>query len=326
MARLYGAAAIYIGTNANKVSKPLADSEQIRHLTVLTLDDLQVEYYIDDPLSQDFGAPGMYRVGTELVHPSRLCLFTGAEVPGQAFGDSVLYSPYQAIRDADGAASNVATMTYEAKLDVFKIPHLSERLSEPGGEEAIMQRLQTMNMGKSVSNAMVMDGGGDGSEGEQYEQKEISFGGLDEVVLTLYQIAAGAAYIPVTRLLGKSAAGLNSSGDTEIRDYYDLIKTQQSLEITPALASVDRLLLRAVGAAEDTTYEWLPLWQLDEAQQADVGSTNATTIKTLSDTGLFPDDVLYQPSVDLMAAAMPTITESAESFTTGEGDDDENML
>src|SRR5699024_1228441 len=209
-ARMYGYAGIYIGTNRKDVARTLSDNEEVRHLTVLDCDNLAPEEDITDPTDPNYGQPSMYLVGTALVHPSRITVFNGADVPGQVLGDSVLNAPYQAVRDADGAASNVSTMTYEAKLDVFGIPNLSDRLSEPGGEEAIMRRLQAVNMGKSVSNAITLDNGGGGTEGETFQQKQLNFGSLNDIVLTLYQIAAGASGIPVTRLLGKSASGLNA--------------------------------------------------------------------------------------------------------------------
>src|SRR5699024_2975790 len=289
-ARLYGYAGIYIGTNRKDVSRPLSDNEEIRHLTVLNCDNLAPEENITDPTDPNYGQPSMYIVGTARVHPSRIAIFSGADVPGQVLGDSVLNAPYQAVRDADGTASNVSSMTYEAKLDVFGIPNLSERLSEPGGEEAIMQRLQAVNMGKSVSNAITLDNGGGGTVGETFQQKQLSFAGVNDILLPMYQVAAGASNIPVTRRLGKSASGLNATGDNEIREYYDTISARQSLELTPALANLDRLVVKAAGIDPDSVdYEWRSLWQLDEKERAEVGQKNADTLDKLVKSTLFPD-------------------------------------
>jgi len=38
------------------------------------------------------------------------------------------------------------------------------------------------------------------------------------------QLASGAADIPMTRLLGQSPAGMNATGDGDMRNYYDRIE------------------------------------------------------------------------------------------------------
>ena len=43
------------------------------------------------------------------------------------------------------------------------------------------------------------------------------------MVRTFLQVAAGAADIPVTRLLGQSPAGLSATGESDTRNYYDMI-------------------------------------------------------------------------------------------------------
>ena len=53
------------------------------------------------------------------------------------------------------------------------------------------------------------------------------------MVRTFLQVAAGAADIPVTRLLGQSPAGLSATGDSDTRNYYDMIAARQELDLRP---------------------------------------------------------------------------------------------
>ena len=48
-------------------------------------------------------------------------------------------------------------------------------------------------------------------DGETWARQKIDFGGLPEMVRTFLQVAAGAADIPVTRLLGQSPSGMSAS-------------------------------------------------------------------------------------------------------------------
>ena len=67
------------------------------------------------------------------------------------------------------------------------------------------------------------------------------------MVRTFLQVAAGAADIPVTRLLGQSPAGLSATGDSDTRNYYDMIAARQELDLRPQLERLDRLIAHSEG-------------------------------------------------------------------------------
>ena len=80
------------------------------------------------------------------------------------------------------------------------------------------------------------------------------------MVRTVLQVAAGAADIPVTRLLGQSPAGLSATGESDTRNYYDMIAARQEVELRPRLERLDRLVLHSAGVdPEALTFEFRPL-------------------------------------------------------------------
>ncbi|MCW6511411.1 DUF1073 domain-containing protein [Hyphomicrobiales bacterium BP6-180914] len=96
------------------------------------------------------------------------------------------------------------------------------------------------------------------------------------MVRTFLQVAAGAADIPVTRLLGQSPAGLSSTGNHDTRNYYDIIAAWQEIELRPQLERLDRLLLASAGVAPGAlSFSFRPLWQMDAAAQAAVALSKA---------------------------------------------------
>src|SRR5699024_6147438 len=107
----------------------------------------------------------------------------------------------------------------------------------------------------------------------------------------------------------------NSSGDNEVREYYDTVRSQQALVITPALQELDKAIAREAGVEVD--YDWVSLWQMDKKEQSEIRSKDAQTIKTLRHTSLFADDVLYEPAISLMAETMPGLSEASEGFVSG---------
>ncbi|TAA11292.1 DUF1073 domain-containing protein [Pseudoxanthomonas winnipegensis] len=312
-ARLFGGAAIYIGTGQDW-AKPLDPKSiqqgGIKHLNVI-LKRVLAEGEIDnDPESPAYGLPAYYTMtsssGEQVrVDRSRLVIFHGAAKPdpqlttGSCWGESVLTSMVQTIKQADSTAANLASMVFEANVDVIRVPNLMGMLSDPATEKQLQDRFQLAAMLKGVNGMFLLD-----SE-EDYERKEIAFTGLPDVLTSFLQLCSGASDIPLTRLFGQSPAGLNSTGEGDIRNYYDRIRSGQELELQPAMSVLDECLIRsALGSRPpELWYSWRSLWQTSDTERATIGKTTADTIKTLADTGLIPDDVLGKVAVNMLTEA-----------------------
>lgn len=296
-ARLFGNAAIMIHTDRTTIKTELRPDEIIEGLEVVEIPNTQ-------GILARFN--GLFRRNSDLisingvqVHKSRLCIFRGRYVPRRQGGDSVLNSAYRALMDADSTSANINALVFECKVDVFKIPGLMELVGDPAYEQKLIRRLQIANHGKSVTNSLLMDAE------EDYEQKQVTFSGVNDVLLTALQIAAGAANIPATKLLGESVSGLGSTGSSETRDYYDTIAGVQGNEIAPALANLDMLMQAEAGA--DIDYDWCSLWQESNSEKADNVGKLATAIGSLAATMLFPDDVLTDAAAQVLGDYMPAL-------------------
>lgn len=314
-ARLYGGAGIYIGVDGStRPDQPLSPATVrqggLRYLTVLPMRILQVAEMEDDPISPNYGRPRMYQLnsttqGAVFVHPSRVAAFIGAPLPddtlgniNRGWGDSILAATMEACKQADATLANIVSLIYEAKVDVLGIPNLTALMADPKTRDSLVNRAQLAAMLKGNNGMFLRDAE------ETYDSKSFAFANLDNIGNLFLQVASGAADIPTTRLLGMSPGGLNSSGESDLRNYYDRIQSIQSLDMAPALATLDECLIRSAlgGRPPETYYEWAPLWQVTEKERADIGKTVADTLKTIAETGLFPDDALS-------AAAENTLTE-----------------
>jgi len=69
-----------------------------------------------------------------------------------------------------------------------------------------------------------------------------------------------------------SPAGMNATGDSDMRNYYDRVKQEQTLDIEPAMQVFDECLIRsALGSRpEELHFNWRSLWQMSEKDRADV--------------------------------------------------------
>ena len=129
-------------------------------------------------------------------------------------------------------------------------------------------------------------------DGETWARQRIDFGGLPEMVRTFLQVAAGAADIPVTRLLGQSPSGLSATGESDVRNYYDMIAARQELDLRPQLERLDRLILRSEGIEPGAlSFAFRPLWQMDEPAKAALALSRAQATQIYAGLGLWPAEV-----------------------------------
>lgn len=278
-----------------------------------------------DPESPGYGRPAFYTLssgtaGQLKIHPSRLVILQGAVKPdpeldtGDGWGDSVLLAISRAIKDADASAANIASLVFEAKVDVIKIPNFMASLADEEYEQKVLQRLTLAAMAKGVNGALLLDAE------EEYEQKQAQFGGLVDLLMGFMQLVSGASDIPMTRLLGQSPGGLNASGESDLRNYYDRISSNQELVLQPALQMLDECLIRsALGTRPpEVFYSWRSLWQTTDKERADIGKTTADTIKTIADTRLIPESVLVQVAANMLTEAGVAPGLEAEMLKYGE--------
>ena len=309
LARLYGGAAIYIGTNqSSDPSRPLSENEKIRYLRVLPKSQLSGGDADLDLESEYFGQPSYYQLTSQdrflRIHPSRLVRFIGKRIPDAAlamgvnfgWGDSVLSSCMAAILRAESTMANANSLVFEAKVDVVSVPDLMSQMADPEFEAKMLKRVQLAAMAKGINGMLLLD------TLETYESKSASFGGLPELIEKFLQEIAGASDIPVTRLLGQSPGGLNSTGESDLRNYYDRVNADQTITISPALAKLDELIIRnALGSRPAAVhYNWNSLWQPTANEQADIGKKTAETIQIIKGTDLINSDALSKTAVNLL--------------------------
>lgn len=302
-ARLYGGAAIVIGDGSSTPSEELLPDRikagGLQYLAVLTCQRLTAGELDMDIASPWFGTPRDFTIQSTrgapvVVHPSRVVRFIGAPVPDVetagsfTWGDSILEAVFKALKDAEAVNANVAEMTHETKVDVLRIPNLTAMAADPDYEARLTKRVSVSMMLKGLYNTLVMD------SLEEYESKQLTFATLPEVMDRFIQVAAGAADIPVTRLLGQSPAGMNATGESDLRNYYDRIRSGQELELRPAMRTLDEcLIMSALGQRDPAVhYRWSPLWQLGEVEKADIALKTSQAVTAYVNSGLFPDSAI----------------------------------
>lgn len=307
-ARCFGGAGIYLGIPGHDPMEELDPDRlrlgELKYLVVLTRDVLQAGPLQYDPFSEHYGTPSYYQISPRgggessmlKIHPSRVVAFRGNDVlnpemdagPYQGWGDSVLLAAHDAIRNADATAANITALVHEAKCDVLQIPNLAEIMADPDARSLLTQRVQLASQLKGNNGMLVLD------TEEEYVNRTYNFSGLPEVNRQALLAVSGAADIPVTRFLGQTPAGLASTGESDLRNYYDSVAAHQTLELDSAMRVLNRAIIRsALGANPDGLHhKWASLWQTTDEERASISEKVVNSVEKLAGTQLFPDEAL----------------------------------
>jgi phage-related protein (TIGR01555 family) len=326
MSRLYGGACLILGVDRGDFRSELdpkkVQKDELKFVHVVSKNVISTGPRVRDIMSPWFNQPSYFvrpnvptppppggvepvaqydlpnalpDMGSFYIHPSRVIQFVGApypdpEIAPDAWGDSVLQIVHDAINSTSMVNSSISSMIAEAKVDVIKMPGLAEVMSTQEGSSRLIERFARSNAAKSVVNTLMLDAK------EEWERHTLALSGFDSVMMTYLTIAAGAADIPATRLLGKSPSGMDATGESDMRNYYDRLKSDQNMRLKPALGPLDEIIIRSlIGTREpgDFSYEWRPLWQMDDAQKADIEFKIAQAHAVDANSGLI-DPVLLR--------------------------------
>jgi len=327
LARLFGGAALLIGTGDRDLAQPINTARigrgGLKYVTVLTVLDVSGAGRQDDPTRDGFGQPEYWQLRgvAGQVHPSRLVRMHGQEPmyefgldQNYGFGDSVLLGGLKQVQDVDAVAANILSLVYEAKVDVFKIPDFMANLARRGPEYAteVIRRVTLAATAKGINGALLMD------KEEEYEQKNASFGGLDALAIFFMQLCSAAHGYPMTLLFGMSAGGLNATGENDTRGYYDAVKVEQTLHMEPEMAVLDECLIRsALGVRPpEVHFNWRPLWQPTARERAENADKLASAGQKLRDMDAVSPEALSKAMVNALTetGAFPGLEAAAQEF------------
>lgn len=313
LARLYGGAGVLIVTQVADLSKPLnIEREDLQGLTVMNMRELTAKDLEKDPRSDNYAKPKEYQISIgekssgRTIHPSRLVRFVGKPhtdpflaTENMGWGVSVLRSVYDYVKAADATAMNVASLIFEANVDVLKIPRFMSQLADDRYKKLITERIALAMFIKGNNRTLLLDAD------ETYERKQISFAGLPELMERAMINVSSGSKIPVTKFLGISPAGLSATGEHDMKNYYDMIESQQTLRITPACRLLDRMIVkRAINRNdEQIKYTWAPLEQTNEEERGKIGKAIAETIQILRNAGIYMDEELRDIATATFTAA-----------------------
>jgi phage-related protein (TIGR01555 family) len=130
-------------------------------------------------------------------------------------------------------------------------------------------------------------------ENDSYESHQYTFGGIADVYDRFMMDVAGAAETPVTKLFGRSPAGMNATGESDMQNYYDTIEEKQENELRPVYDKLLPIIMMSTFGAvpDDFDYDFNPVRRAPEDEMADLASKNTDSVTKAFQAGLISQKV-----------------------------------
>lgn len=259
---------------------------------------------VENERDPDYGLPEYYEVrdaqgnGNYQVHHSRVIRFCGIQMPyweqmaEQYWGTSSIESLYDELIKRDNVAHNIANLTFKANLSVLQVENLDQMFatSSTVHQRRMYAMLSAINtMENSLGIRLV-------NKGDDIQQLQYSFSGLPEVMDSAMMDMAGACSIPVTRLFGRSPAGMNSTGESDEKMYRQTLEQERAVHITPALEKLIPIIcFSAIGKfPAGARFKYPSLIELSAQDKAQLVDSEIQPIERLFQANLLPGDAVLE--------------------------------
>lgn len=299
-ARLYGGAIIVmLCDDGGALEEPL-DWDKVTTIEELRVFDRSVvqEDFTGYFRFNVFGATGKpipqeepmyYRVsstyGYFVVHSSRCLVFRNGRLPEKS--SSTLFKNWgmpEYIRIRDALRECLTTHANGTKLlersvqAIYKMQNLANLLSSEEGEEKVLQRLQVIDMARGLLNSIAID-----ASGEDYDFKTLQMSGVKDIIDTTCNMLSAVTNIPQTILFGRSPAGMNATGDSDLENYYNMVENIQKQNMKKNVRTLLRLILKqgflegAIPEIPKFKVKFAALWSQSDTEIADIEQRRAQT-------------------------------------------------
>lgn len=242
---------------------------------------------ISDP---DFGSPEYYSFAmtdTDIasgirVHHSRIVRFTGRELPyiermsENYWGMSEIEHIFTELNKRNTTSENIAQLIFQANVRTYKMADLGQMLmtTDAKTQRDLYNTLAMQNFLQSNMGMNVMD------KEDDLQTSQYTFAGISDVYEMFMLDIAGAAEIPVTKLFGRSPAGMNATGESDLTNYYDKIRQEQESKLRPILERLMPIVAMSTWGMipDDIDFEFNPVGNTSEQERANLIQQTAAAI------------------------------------------------
>lgn len=291
--RLFGmSVALILADDGQELDQPI-NLKRLRRVSGIevfdkrsVMEDSASLYYDTDVRDVNFGKAEYYAITPPngnlfKVHRSRLLIFDGETLPkleriaNNGAGLSCLDGIPAAINRVKTSMDKTIDIMDKVSTSLLKLQGLSNVLQTEEGTKAVIKRLDLIDYSRRLNGSVAID------KDDEYAVFNIPLGGLTDIIQEMEQYVCAVTGYPFTKLFGRSPAGMNATGQSDMQIYYDKVKSYQKRKLRPALEYLVKLIqLSSEGPTQGKELEkwsikFKALQQLNDLEQANVDKTQA---------------------------------------------------
>ena len=291
--RLFGmSVALILADDGQELDQPI-NLKRLRRVSGIevfdkrsVMEDSASLYYDTDVRDVNFGKAEYYTITPPngnlfKVHRSRLLIFDGETLPkleriaNNGAGLSCLDGIPAAINRVKTSMDKTIDIMDKVSTSLLKLQGLSNVLQTEQGTKDVIKRLDLIDYSRRLNGSVAID------KDDEYAVFNIPLGGLTDIIQEMEQYVCAVTGYPFTKLFGRSPAGMNATGQSDMQIYYDKVKSYQKRKLRPALEYLVKLIqLSSEGPTQGKELEkwsikFKALEQLNDLEQANVDKTQA---------------------------------------------------
>ena len=231
------------------------------------------------------------------VHASRCLIFKSttkvdAAFPGwldyeRFWGLSAIYEGLEDAHHFGTTVQGISHLVKECSIVKYKMSNLEQLVAE-NDYKSIETRMEAIDEQKSIINGVML------GEGEDCTRENFSFAGLPEIWDRQAMSVSGSYRIPVTLLFGRSAAGMNATGQGDDDNFNSYVAGLQKSQLLSPLLQLMEILnagLKAVDVSDGSlTINFNPLSKRDQKADAETREIQSRTDKNYMEAGVLSQE------------------------------------
>ncbi len=154
-------------------------------------------------------------------------------------------------------------------LATYKMKNLANVLSTVEGEEAVLRRMEMLDLARNLLNMVFID-----ADGEDVGIQSLSVAGVKDILDNACAMLSAVSHIPQTRLFGRSPAGENATGEGDLENYKEAVGNVQSGDLRDNTRTLVELILRGmvwnreIDEIPEYTITYNSAWSLSDDEKA----------------------------------------------------------
>lgn len=265
--------------------------KSIRYLKVIEpIYAVPTSFNASDPLSKYFYTPEIWSICGQPVHISRMAHFMANDAPillkpvYQFFGISVIQLLLSYLQIFDMMRYDISKIVSRYNINVLKtdMNAILEGSTADQDVTSLKTRLQMFTKLATNFGVIALD-----NEMEEWQQFNMTLTGLDKLVQQNLEYIPAISQIPATKLFGQSPTGFGSTGEHELKGFYDLIKQEQTSVLLPHINYVLELVQYELFGEVDPNIEFKfnSLEQQSDLDKSVILTNYANATTTLTQSG-----------------------------------------